>query len=287
MGYQIITDSCCDFSDEQYREMGAVYVPLSVMWDGESHDHFSDAAALRDFYTRMRAGLIATTSALNPQSWARAMEPFLQKEQDVLVLCVSSGISATCQSAFIAAGELAEAYPERRIRVVDSLSGSLGEGLLLWHACRMRRAGETLDAVAAWLEENCRRICHWVTVDDLCFLRRSGRLSGTGAALGNLLDIKPIIRVTEEGKLISDAKVRGRKASIRMLAKKFAQSRDLTSEALVTIAHGDCPDDAAALEAILREEYGVENILTGYVGPILGAHTGPGVLGLFHLGVKR
>lgn len=287
MSYQIITDSCCDFTDGQYRDLRVAYAPLSVMWDGSSQHHFSTEEALKNFYHQMRGGLIASTSALNPDNWAQVMEPFLMEGLDLLVLSVSSGISATYQSAMIAAQELRDAYPNREICVVDSLSGSLGEGLMLWHACKMRDAGASLHSVTAWLRENCRRVCHWVTVNDLSNLKRSGRLSGTSAFLGNMLNIKPIIKVTEEGKLVSDAKARGRTASIRLLAKKFAQFRDPTSEELVTIAHGDCPEDAAALANILKTEYGVKNILTGYVGPILGAHTGPGVLGLFHLGLRR
>ena len=287
MSYQIITDSCCDFTADQYRQMDAVSVPLSVMWDGQAHSHFSDNEALRNFYEQMREGLVAATSALNPHNWARAMEPWLQAGRDLLVLAVSSGISGTYQSAVIAAEELQEQYPERRICVVDSLSGSLGEGLLLWHACRLRDLGESLEANARWLRETACRVCHWVTVQDLSHLSRSGRLSSAGAMLGNMLNIKPIIKVTEDGTLVSDGKIRGRTASIRELAKRFAKNRALGADDLVTIAHGDCPEDAALLERILREEHGVKNILTGYVGPILGAHTGPGVLGLFHLGTNR
>ena len=287
MNFQIITDSCCDFTDCQYASMDVTCVPLSVMWDGACHSHFSSEDALKAFYTQMRRGLIATTSALNPDNWVQAMEPFLQADRDVLVLTVSSGISTTYQSAMIAAAELKDAYPSRVIRVVDSLSGSLGEGLLLWHACRLRDAKKSLTETADWLTAHRHRLCHWVTVDDLSNLKRSGRLSSAGAFVGTMLDIKPIIKVTAEGKLVSDDKVRGRKAAIRTLARKFAEARSREEEDLVTIAHGDCPEDAAALETILREEYGVQNIHTGYVGPILGAHTGPGVLGLFHIGKKR
>lgn len=287
MNYQIITDSCCDFTGAQYAQMNVTCVPLTIFRDGQGHSHFSNEAALKDFYDRMRGGLIATTSALNPADWAGAMEPHLKAGKDLLVLAVSSGISTTYQSAVIAADDLREAYPDRTIRVVDSLSGSLGEGLLLWHACRMRDAGDTLEAVAAWLEAHAPRICHWVTVDCLDNLKCSGRLSGGAAIVGTMLNIKPIIRVTEEGKLVSCGIARGRKASIRNLAKRFAEARCPEEDDLVTIAHGDCPEDAAALEAILKEEYSVQNIHTGYVGPILGAHTGPGVLGLFHIGIKR
>ena len=287
MSFQIITDSCCDFTDEQYRALGVAYVPLSIVWDGQEHRHFGDEGALKDFYRRMRGGLTAATSALNPDNWSRAMEPYLKEGLDLLVMAVSSGISGTYQSAVIAARELLEAYPNRKIRVVDTRSGSLGQGLLLWHACRLRDAGEKLERIAAWLEENCGRLRHWVTVDNLQHLVRSGRLSSATALVGTMLNIKPLICVTEEGKLVSAGKVRGRKASIRALAKKFAESRRPEEDDLVTIAHGDCPDDAEALATILKEEYGVRSILTGFVGPILGAHTGPGVLGLFHLGDRR
>ena len=287
MSYQIITDSCCDFTDQQYQDLNVIAVPLTVMWDGQCHSHFSSEEALKNFYTRMRDGLVATTSALNPDNWARALEPCLKEGKDLLVIAVSSGISTTYQSACIAAGELRESYPDRKIRVVDSLSGSLGEGLLLWHACRLRDAGEALEKCAAWLEERASRICHWVTVESLTQLKRSGRLSAASAVVGTVLDIKPIIRVTEAGKLVSAAKVRGRKSSLRALAKKFGESRSPEEEDLVTIAHGDCPEDANTLAEILRRDYGVRNIHIGYVGPILGAHTGPGVLGLFHLGTAR
>ena len=287
MSYQIVTDSCCDFTQEQYEQMKVACVPLSVMWDGQAKNHFSNESALKAFYEQMRNGLIATTSALNCRDWAEKIEPFLKEGKDVLVLAVSSGISGTYQSAMIAAEELKELYPRRIIQVVDSLSGSLGEGLLLWHACRMRDAGAGIGEVTQWLRTHAQRVCHWVTVNDLNNLKRSGRLSGVTAFVGTMLDIKPIIKVTEEGKLVSDSKARGRKASIRMLAKKFSEYRSESDEDVVTIAHGDCMEDAEALETILRREYGVKHILKSYVGPILGAHTGPGVLGLFHIGTHR
>ena len=287
MSYQIITDSCCDFTDEQYRQMNVDYVPLSVMWDGECHNHFSHEKALKEFYEKMRQNLIATTSALNPDNWLQVMETHLKKGKDLLVLTVSSGISATYQSAMIAVEELQHRYPDQQIQVVDSLGGSLGEGLLLWHACRLRDAGESIQRNVQWLREHSARVCHWVTVNDLNPLKRSGRLGGASAFVGTMLNIKPIICVTEEGKMTSNAKVRGRRASIQMLAKKFAERRSPAEEDVVTIAHGDCPEDAALLADILKKEYNVKNIITGYVGPILGAHTGPGVLGLFHIGTQR
>jgi len=243
---------------------------------------------VNDLSNLKRSGRLSSTGAfVGTMLDIKLIIKVTEEGKDLLVIAVSSGISTTYQSAMIAASDLKEVYPQRAIQVVDSLSGSLGEGLLLWHACRMRDAGESLSNVAAWLRAHCRRICHWVTVNDLSNLKRSGRLSSAGAFVGTMLDIKPIIKVTEEGKLVSNAKVRGRRASIRMLAQKFAQYRSASEEGVVTIAHGDCPEDAEALAELLKNEYGVKHILKGYVGPILGAHTGPGVLGLFHIGTQR
>ena len=262
-------------------------VPLSVMWEGEFHNHFSNEKNLKKFYEKMRQGLVATTAALNPDNWFQAMEKHLRKGRDLLVLTVSSGISATYQSAMIAAEELRGKYPYQEIQVVDSLGGSLGEGLLLWHACRLRDAGINILKNVQWLREHSCRVWHWVTVDDLNPLKRSGRLSSASAFVGTMLNIKPIICVNEDGKLISNTKVRGRTESLQMLAKKFAEHRSFAEEELVTIAHGDCLQDAALLADLLKNEYNVKHIITGYVGPILGAHTGPGVLGLFHIGTQR
>jgi DegV family protein with EDD domain len=284
--YKILTDSACDLSQQMLTDLDVQVVPLSLNLQGKTTDDSVDAG-ITQMYAALRAGATSSTSAINPDRWASYMRPILEAGQDLLVVTFSSGLSTTYQSAMIAAEELREKYPQRLLRVVDSRSGSLGEGLLLWHACRLRDAGETLAAAGHWLEEHCSRICHWVTVNELVHLKRSGRLSSAGALIGTMLDIKPIIKVTEEGKLVSDGKTRGRKASIRMLAERFAKHWSGSKEELVTIAHGDCPEDAEQLAEILRKEHGIKNILIGYVGPVLGAHTGPGVLGLFHLGKAR
>ena len=285
MSYQILTDSCCDFTDAQYKELNVTYAPLTVMYNGESHSNFSDVDAVKAFYGELRGGVMATTSAVNPDGWAAIMEPALKAGQDVLALCFSSGLSTTYQSAVIAAKELREVYPDRTINVVDTLCAALGQGLLVWHACKKRDEGMTIGELTAWVEENKLNVCHWVTVDDLSHLKRGGRISATTAIVGTMLNIKPIIYIDNDGHLINTAKVRGRKAAIEYLAKKLGETgTDLDT---VFIAHGDCPEDAAALEAMLKEKYGVKNVITGYVGPVIGAHTGPGVLVLFFLGSHR
>ena len=285
--YKIITDSCCDFTEQQYQELDVLCAPLSVVYNGESHSNFSDPAAVKGFYDLLRTGVMATTSAANPEGWTAIMEPVLKNGQDVLVLAFSSGLSATYQSAVIAAQELQDAYPDRKIRVVDTLCAALGQGLLVWYACKKRDEGKTLEELTAWVEENKQHICHWVTVDDLSHLKRGGRISATTALVGTMLNIKPIIYVNEEGKLINTAKVRGSKAAMEYLAKKFGETSEGYDNEAVFIAHGDCPEDAAALEAIVKEKYGVKNAITGYVGPVIGAHTGPGVLVLFFMGQHR
>ena len=287
MGFQIITDSCCDFTEQQCRQWNVTCVPLTVMYNGESHNNFSDAAEVKAFYDLLRAGVTATTSAVNPESWAAAMEEALKQDQDVLVLTFSSGLSTTHQSAVIAAEELREKYPGRKISVVDTLCAALGQGLLVWYACKKRDEGMDIDSLTAWVEENKLHVCHWVTVDDLEHLKRGGRISAATALVGTMLNVKPIIHVDNEGHLINTAKVRGRKAAMDHLVKQMQQRQQGFDNETVFIAHGDCPEDAAALEAMVKERCGVKTVVTGYVGPVIGAHTGPGVLVVFFMGTER
>ena len=285
MSYKIITDSCCDFTQQQYDKLGVACAPLTVMYRGESHSNFSDPIAVKAFYDELRSGVTASTSAVNPDGWAELMEEALKAGQDVLALAFSSGLSTTYQSAVIAAKDLREVYPDRKILVVDTLCAALGQGLLVWYACKKRDEGMDIDSLCNWIEENKLNICHWVTVDDLSHLKRGGRISATTALVGTMLNIKPIIYVDNDGHLINTAKVRGRKAAIDFLAKQLEET--VTDKEIAFIAHGDCPEDAATLEAMIREKHNVQEITTGYVGPVIGAHTGPGVLVVFFLGTHR
>lgn len=287
MSYRIVTDSCCDFTDEMYRAYNVTCVPLTVMYKGEAQDNFTDDASIKALYDSLRAGETATTSAVNPEGWTKAIEPILAGGEDALVLAFSSGLSTTYQSAVIAAQELKEKYPQRTVSVIDTLCAALGQGLLVWHACKKRDAGMSLAELTAWIEDIKLHVCHWVTVDDLSHLKRGGRISATTALVGTMLNIKPIIYVDNEGKLINTAKVRGRKAAMELLAKKFGETRGDFDNDTVFIAHGDCLGDAETLAAIMKEKYGVKNVHIGYVGAVIGAHTGPGVLVLFFLGDHR
>ena len=282
--FKIITDSGCDFTLAELEQMNVGRAPLSVLFKGELCDDFATDEERKVFYDAVRAGEMPTTSAVNPDGWATVMKPALEAGQDVLCLCFSSGMSTTYQSAVIAADELMEEYPGRTICVVDTLAAALGQGLLVWHACKRRDAGESLAEVAAWLEENKLKLCHWVTVEDLNHLKRGGRVSAASAMVGTMLNIKPIIMVNDEGKLVSTAKVRGRKAAIEYLTKKCAEATD---KDIAFVGHGDCREDAETCARVLKEKYGFKEVHIGYVGAVIGAHTGPGVLVAFYMGEKR
>ena len=282
--FKIITDSGCDFTLAELEQLNVGRAPLSVLFKGELHEDFATDEERKVLYDGVREGEMPTTSAVNPEGWATVMKPALEAGQDVLCMCFSSGLSTTYQSAVIAAEELKEEYPGREIRVVDTLCAALGQGLLVWHACKHRDAGESLDEVTAWVEENKLKLCHWVTVEDLNHLKRGGRVSAATAMVGTMLNIKPIICVSDEGKLVSTSKVRGRKAAIEYICKKVAEATD---KDMVFIGHGDCREDAETCARILKEKYGVKEVHIGYVGAVIGAHTGPGVLVTFYLGEKR
>lgn len=285
--YQIITDSCCDFTDEQCAQLNISRVPLTFLFRDQTLDDPADTRAIQEFYNAMRAGENATTSAVNPDRWASAMEQALSAGKDVLVLAFSSGLSTTYQSAMIAAEELIDKYPARKIRVVDTLAAALGQGLLVWYACKKRDEGMDLDELAGWVEENKLHLCHWVTVDDLDHLKRGGRISTATALVGGMLNIKPIIHVDNEGKLINVGKVRGRKAAMEHLVKKMQELGEGYDNSTVFLSHGDCLEDAQEVARMLKEKCGVQTVQIGYVGAVIGSHTGPGVLALFFMGKNR
>ena len=283
--YQIITDSCCDFTAGQYEQLGITYVPLTLLYKGENHQNFIEPAQLKEFYDGIRGGEMPTTSAANPEAWARAMKSVLEAGQDILCIAFTSGLSTTYQSAVIAAEELKEKYPQRKIFVVDSLCAALGQGMLVYHACRKRDQGMSLEDLTAWVEENKLKIRHEVTVDDLNHLKRGGRISATTAFVGGMLNIKPIIHLDNDGKLQTIGKVRGRKTAMETLLKKFDEFA--TDRDTVFIVHGDAPEDAAFLEKTLKETYGVKTVVTNYLGGVIGSHTGPGVLSIFFMAEHR
>jgi len=286
MSYRILTDNCCDYPAGMYEDLNLTAIPLSVRFQGKEVTQYNEKW-LNKMYAGLREGEDATTAAANPTGWAEILEPVLAAGEDALVLAFSSGLSTTYQSAVIAASELGEKYPDRKIRVIDTLSASLGQGLLVWYACKKRDEGMGFEELADWCEDNKLHLCHWFTVEDLMFLKRGGRVSAATALVGTMLQIKPVMHMDDEGHLIKVSTARGRKASINELAKKLGETGLPGENETVFICHGDCLEDAQYLEKLVKEKYGVKNVFIYYTGAVIGSHSGPGTLALFFLGSKR
>ena len=287
--YVILTDSSADLTAELAAELGVEVIPLSFTMEDKTYFNYPDNRDIdpADFYARLRGGAMATTAAVNVADYTEAMEPILKEGKDVLVLAFSSGLSATCHSAQIAAGELMEQYPDRKVYVVDTLCASLGQGLLVWYAANLKKQGKTMEEVRDWTEEHKLNLCHWFTVDDLHFLKRGGRISAATAVLGTMLSIKPVMHVDNEGHLIKVGTARGRNASLKALVDHMEQTvLDLKGQSIF-ISHGDCLADAQKVADDIRARFGVEDIVINYVGPVIGAHSGPGTIALFFLGEAR
>ena len=285
MSFKIVTDSACDLPAEMIEALDLGIAALSVELDGRAYAE--GEMTPKELYDHLRGGKLPKTSAVNPELWADAMRPALENGQDVLTLVFSSALSATCQNAFIAAEELRGEFPDRKLIVIDSLCAAIGLGLLVHTAARLRDAGKSIEETAAWIEEHKLNVCHWVTVEDLMHLKRGGRVSAATAVVGTMLNIKPIIRVDDNGRLESLAKCRGRKAALNYLLDRMAESFDPEIDDTVFIGHGDCMEDAKYLEQKVRERFGVQNVHINYIGAVVGAHTGPGVAVLFFYGKKR
>ena len=287
--YVILTDSSADLTAELVAELGVEVIPLSFTMEDKTYFNYPDNRDIdpADFYARLRGGAMATTAAVNVADYTEAMEPILKQGKDVLVLAFSSGLSATCHSAQIAAGELMEQYPDRKVYVVDTLCASLGQGLLVWYAANLKKQGKTMEEVRDWTEEHKLNLCHWFTVDDLHFLKRGGRISSATAVLGTMLSIKPVMHVDNEGHLIKVGTARGRNASLKALVDHMEQTvLDLKGQSIF-ISHGDCLADAQKVADDIRARFGVEDIVINYVGPVIGAHSGPGTVALFFMGSER
>ena len=282
--FQIFTDSCCDLIAEQTAAMNVVCVPLSVVCDGVATDDYSTAEERKTFFDSIRAGKMPSTSAVNPDRWLGAFKAALEAGKDVLAICFAAALSATYQSAVIAAEELRDSYPERTILICDTAAASAGQGLLVSKACNLRDEGKSIEEVFAWVNENKAYCQHHITVDDLSHLKRGGRLSATSAIVGTMLAIKPMLYLSGEGKLLAGAKVRGRKAALEALAAKAGEATDKED---VYLFHGDCLADAEKCAALMKEKYGVKNVHLGYIGCVVGSHVGPGALVLGYLGEKR
>ncbi len=285
--YTIITDSACDLAPGILSKWNVKNINLCFHFEGEDKEYFNDEMDIKVFYDRMRNGETAKTYAINPDRFAEAFEEVLKQGNDILYLGFSSGLSTTFNSSRIAAEELGEKYPQRKILCVDSLCASAGQGLLLYYLCQKRDSGATLEEAAEYIEEIKLSLCHWFTVDDLVYLKRGGRISPTVAFVGGLLGIKPILHVDNEGKLVSVSKVRGRKASLTEMVNKYGELAKTPENGFAYICQADCREDAEFVKAQLVEQYNATVEIVTDIGPVIGAHSGPGTLAVFFLGKER
>lgn len=285
--YVIFADSSCDLSNEMMAERGIRYVSLSFRFDDSDKEYTNDGMNIKEFYDKMREGGVAKTSAVNSETFAVEFEKILKDGMDILYIGFSSGLSTTYNSARIAAKQLKSSYPERKIIVVDTLAASAGIALLIDMVLEKKNAGASIEEAAKFAEDNKMRICHWFTVDDLVYLKRGGRIGSAAAFFGNMIGIKPVLHVDNEGHLVNVMKVRGRKMSIATLAQKYGELADDDGNKIVYISHSDCLADAEELGRIIEEKYGAKTKLITNVGAVIGAHSGPGTLALFFVGKER
>ena len=284
--YLIVTDSSCDLPLDYAQKIGVKIIPLEVNIEGEG-TKLNDEIDIKEFYSLLRSKKGVKTSAVNIDRFIEFFENVIAEDKDVLYIGFSSGLSATFMAAKNAAEELSEKYPDRKIVALDSLCASLGQGLLVTYAARKKKHGASFEDIVKYVENNKLNLCHWFTVDDLFFLKRGGRVSAATAVLGTALQIKPVLHVDNAGKLINVSKARGRDAAIKALVEKMKATAIKPQAQTVFISHGDCLDDANKLADMVRAEYGIKDILISEIGPVIGAHSGPGTLALFFLGSER
>lgn len=281
--FELFTDSSCDLAKEVIDKYDLKVMQLEVIMD-EKPPVLNNQVEIKSFYDSLRAGSNAKTSAVTPGFFEEHMRVALESGKDILYVGFSSGLSVTYNNGVMICEELRQEFPERKILYVDTTSGSGGQALMVYHAAKMREQGATMEEIKAEIEALRDYVHHQVTVEDLFFLKRGGRIDAKSAIVGTMLKIKPIINVDVNGKLNSVAKVRGRKSSITELVNRMKATVDIERFPYVSVFHGDCPEEADVLETMVKEAFPQLEVLRGDVGPVIGAHTGPGVLVLCYVG---
>jgi DegV family protein with EDD domain len=284
----LIIDCCCDLPIEYVEKNNVELLSLTVNLNGREYkDNLGKDLPYKDFYLAVRNGAMPSTSQINVFDFEKEFRKHVSLGKSIIYIAFSSALSGTYNSACIAKETILEEYKDADITIIDSKCASLGEGLLDYYAIEMLKNGASKEEIVNWVEENKLKVNHWFTVDDLNHLKRGGRVSGTAAAIGTILDIKPIMHVDDEGKLIPVTKVKGRKKSIRALAEELNKRIINPEEQIIFISHGDCIEDAKFLEKLILEKHKVKDVIINNIGPIIGSHAGPGTVAVFFIGEKR
>lgn len=284
--FVIVSDSTVDLPKEYLQSKQVPIISLSYIMDGVTYEEM-DGLSHKEFFEKLRAGSLPTTSQINPEQAREALEPFAKEGKDILYIGFSSGLSGSYNSVRMAAEDLKEEYPDINIIAIDSLCACMGEGLLLYKALELKEHGMSMEEIAKWVEANKLHICHNVTVDDLNHLHRGRRISKTTAVVGSMIKIKPIIHMSDEGKLVVIGKERGRKKSLVSIVDRMEKQMQGYDNDIVMITHGDCIEDAEFVKKQVEERFGIHNVMINGIGSVIGSHTGAGVVAVFFMGDKR
>lgn len=283
--YVIFSDSTCDLDINHAKSLDINIIPLSFIFEGKQYK--DGDLPYKEIYRLLREKKNITTSQISTGAFMDAFEPHLAAGKDILYIAFSSALSGTYASAKIAKDELSKKHPERKIKIIDSLCASMGEGLLVHYAVTKRKNGLSIDEVANWVEKNRLSICHWFTVDDLFHLKRGGRVSSAVALFGTVLGVKPVMHVDNEGRLAPVHNVRGRKVALASLVDHMKQTSSLTDDDVVFIAHADAIDDANFVKDLILKEIHIKEVIVNAMGTVIGSHAGPGTIALFFMGYRR
>lgn len=287
MSYVIITDTGCDIKPELLKEWGVYAQSLSFRFTDEEKSYTEADMPISEFYQNMRSGRVAKTAAVNALQFQNAFEEVLKDGNDILYIGFSSGLSSTYNAGVLAAKELIGKYPERKIITVDSLAASAGQGLIVYLAVKKKNEGASIEEVEEYVKYLVPKLAHWFTVDDLVYLKRGGRVSAASAFFGNLLGIKPVLHVDDEGHLVPVNKVRGRRTSLMALVDAYGKYRDENDDGTIFISCADCYDEANFVASEIKNKYGADVQLITDVGAVIGSHAGPGTMALFFVATKK
>lgn len=284
----IITDSNCDLPEEFLKKNNIPVIPFHFNLNGKDYeDNFGKSIGYKEFYDELRRGGMSTTSQISPYTYEEYFRKYVNEGFSVIYIGFSSALSESYNHSVLARENVLQDIPDADITVIDSKAASVGQGLLIQKAIDMQKAGKTNEEIITWIESNKMRVNHWFTVDSLDYLKRGGRLSATSAALGTMLNVKPLLIVDKDGKLTPVKKIRGRKKAISELFDEFKNAGTNINDETVYISHADCVEDAQYLKAMINKELKVKEVAINYLGPIIGTHTGPGLLCIVFMGRER
>ncbi len=287
--YVLFSDSTLDLPSEVCEKYDIRVIPMGVTVDEKFYKYNIDEKEIScaEFYSKLESGASCSTSQINYKDFKDSFEPVLKDGKDILYICFTSGMSSTFGTCNIAINDLKEKYPDRRIIAIDSLSASIGEGVLVLNAAIKKSHGTDMNTLATWVKENRTRACHWFVVEDLDQLKKGGRISAAAATFGKALGIRPLISVDMEGKLTAVAKIRGQqKAYTEIVSRLVADGKD-TQNQTVVIGHANCLERAEELQRIIKEKKLVKKVIIANIGPVIGSHVGSGMLALAFMGERN